>query len=398
MGFARLFGVKKDYDWGGNSFIANLLDEKSPAKIAEYWMGVHPSGMSVLEVEQQKIELQQYIHQNPTKILGEKCSTTFQEELPFLFKILDVRSMLSIQVHPTLEEAKKGFDRENKESIPLNASYRNFKDPNHKPEIMVALSDFWLLHGFRSLNAFRIQCKNTPELKPLLHYAAKNDFSKLLKYIFAISQTEVNAILEPLHKRLKKQKKIEKGLHDFWALRAFEQYTTSEGNYDRGVLVLYALNLVNVKKGEAVFQAAGIPHAYLEGQNVELMSNSDNVFRGGLTPKHIDPQLLLKHTLCHTIRPKILKGKMKSRYWRQFPSEVPDFEVHSIALPPHRKTTLKTDSASICIVLEGEGEIYIEPRKYKSIRKGDAYFIDATQEFVVRTNEKAIQLFRAIVP
>ncbi|MBC7588692.1 MAG: mannose-6-phosphate isomerase, class I, partial [Chitinophagaceae bacterium] len=150
----QLKGKVQHYAWGGSSFIPSLLhiDNAENKPHAEYWMGTHPSAPSELFDGAASISLDQFIQQNPIKVLGEKVFKQFKA-LPYLFKVLDVNDMLSIQVHPSKAEAEKGFDAEEAAGIPLNAPNRNYKDSNHKPEIMVALSEFWLLHGFKSKEA-----------------------------------------------------------------------------------------------------------------------------------------------------------------------------------------------------------------------------------------------------
>jgi mannose-6-phosphate isomerase len=277
-----LKGVVKNYDWGGNSFLPQLLGVDNTAKkpFAEYWMGTHPQGMSSL-------------------VDGNGANRPLSEEgvaLSFLLKVLDVKEMLSIQVHPTQEAAIREFALENEAGIAIDAPYRNYKDQNHKPELMVALGPFWLLHGFKHPELIRDVLANTPEFIPLISVWEKGGNQELYKFVMEMSQEQVDAILCPLMLRLKQeaeQTPFEKNNPAFWALRAAHLYSKG-GHMDRGIFSIYFFNLVSLNKGEAIFQDAGIPHAYLEGQNVEIMANSDNVLRGGLTGKHIDVAALLK--------------------------------------------------------------------------------------------------------
>ena len=145
----KLQGKHRHYDWGGNSFLPQLMREENVNHLpyAEYWMGAHPSASSMIETKEGQKDLAQLINEQPDSWLGKTIAKKFKA-LPYLFKILDVQEMLSIQVHPTKENALLGYQRENALGIAINASHRNYKDTNHKPEVMVALSDFWLLHGF----------------------------------------------------------------------------------------------------------------------------------------------------------------------------------------------------------------------------------------------------------
>src|SRR5919112_2494898 len=145
-----LKGKVQHYSWGGFQFIPQLLqinnEEQKPC--AEYWLGAHPGQPSTVIVNNKEFSLNTFIEECKEDVLGATVAKRF-ETLPYLFKVLDVRQMLSIQVHPNKEWAKKSFESENERGIPLSAPHRNYKDTNHKPELMVALSDFWLLHGFK---------------------------------------------------------------------------------------------------------------------------------------------------------------------------------------------------------------------------------------------------------
>ena len=301
----RLEGKVQHYAWGGKDFIPELLSvsNKDNRPFAEYWMGIHPSAPARIQVDSTTKELPELIHTSKEKYLGSKVLKNFSD-LPFLLKILDVKDMLSIQVHPSKEEAVKGFDRENKEGIPMNASHRNYKDANHKPEMMLALSDFWLLHGFQPKVKLEKTLSAVPEFSELLNLFTQKGYRYLYQHVMEMNQQEVDAFITPLAARILpayQNNEIPKSSPDFWAAKAIKTYP---GTFDRGIFSIYFFNLVNLQKGDAIFQGAGLPHAYLEGQNVELMSNSDNVLRGGLTPKHIDVDELMKHTLFEPIIPK----------------------------------------------------------------------------------------------
>ncbi|NJL75105.1 MAG: mannose-6-phosphate isomerase, class I [Saprospiraceae bacterium] len=197
-------GAVQNYDWGGFSFIPNLLNIENQTQVpfAELWMGTHHRGAATLLENQQVVELDRVIARDPKALLGERIAAQFNNKLPFLFKILDVRKMLSIQTHPTKTQAELGFAKENAAGIPLDAPHRNFKDDNHKPEIMVALTDFWLLHGFKSEDAILDVLQKVEELHPLLPYFENKDIYFLYKTIMEMPQTEVDTLLKPLEKRL----------------------------------------------------------------------------------------------------------------------------------------------------------------------------------------------------
>ncbi|MGZ5191534.1 MAG: mannose-6-phosphate isomerase, class I, partial [Flavisolibacter sp.] len=145
----QLKGVVQHYTWGGFFYIPQLLnmENKEEKPFAEYWLGAHPNHPSQIE-KHPLLSLDKIINENPATILGENVFKKFQS-LPYLLKVLDVRQMLSIQVHPDKKSAEQGFEDENKKGIAVYAYNRNYKDDNHKPEMAVALGDFYLLHGFK---------------------------------------------------------------------------------------------------------------------------------------------------------------------------------------------------------------------------------------------------------
>ena len=344
-GIARLTGTVKHYDWGGYSFIPSLLKTGNTAKqpFAEYWMGTHPLGISKV-----------HLTTGDTKLL-----TDYAGNLPWLLKILDVKDMLSIQVHPSKSSAEEEFARENKEGIPLDSPKRNYKDDNHKPEMLVALSDFYLLHGFKTEKLLVAVLEAVPELNSLLPVFEKNSYAGLYKAVMTMPQEQVNQTLQPLADRIVpqyKENKLEKSSEDFWAARASLSFSKNN-NIDRGIFSIYLFNLVYLKKSEALFQGAGLPHAYLEGQNVELMSNSDNVLRGGLTTKHIDVNELLKHVKCEPTVPNILKGEETAPHVKLFRPPVRDFQL-SVA-DFQKDAIIQATASSTEIILVTGGEVQI---------------------------------------
>ncbi len=323
---------------GGKSFIPSWLgiDAKDQKPYAEYWMGAHASAPAALCTKNGELSLHQLIKDYPEDILGKKVQQQFGE-LPYLLKILDVKDMLSIQVHPTRKGAEEGFLAEQAAGILPTASHRNYKDRNHKPEMMIALSEFWLLHGFLPEEKLKNRLENIPEFKRLREIFINKGIKGLFNFVMNIPQQEVNEILLPLIKReleRKKRKQLSKNDPGWWVCKLWNSKKDAEQDVDRGIFSIYFFNIVHLKTGEAIFQGPGIPHAYLEGQNVELMANSDNVLRGGLTDKHVDVPELMKHTRFEGITPEIIKGKNINANEVNFPCPVPDFGIHKILLNP----------------------------------------------------------------
>lgn len=390
----KLTGKIQHYAWGGYEFIPHLLHTGNPEHqpFAEYWLGAHDKASSTLSFEDKNdAMLNELIRQEPEKFLGKETAERFGR-LPFLFKVLDVRDMLSIQVHPTKEEAEKGFARENAAGIPLDAPNRNYKDDNHKPEMMVALSEFYLLHGFRSETSIREILNNVPELRSLYTYFEKKGYEALYSHVMNMPRFRVNEMLTPLLNRvlpLYKKGKLAKTHPDFWAARALDSGMTTIEKPDKGIFSIYFFNLLQLKPGEGIFQAAGIPHAYLEGQNVELMANSDNVLRAGLTPKHVDVEELLKHTRFEGISPRILKGDSANENEIIYPSPVPDFTLTKIRLDRGHIIDNQLEAIEILLIISGKA-ILSSPGDTTLIRgdsilnlPGDKYRLEAEDNTLI---------------
>ncbi|MBX2814734.1 MAG: mannose-6-phosphate isomerase, class I, partial [Saprospiraceae bacterium] len=279
---------------------------------------------------------------------GESLVSHLSAPLPFLFKVLDVRDMLSIQVHPNLDQASQGFEKEEEEGVyPAHHPDRTYKDSNHKPELMVALSEFYLVQGFRSHAEIDLALRQHPEFSALQNTFHEQGLRGLVRQWMTSSQEDVNAVLRPLGKRIKplyEAGQLDKGEIDFWAARAYFTFNR-KGVCDRGILMLYLMNLVCLEPGQAVFQHPGQMHAYLEGQNVECMATSDNVVRGGLTQKKIDIEELLSITDFSATNPKIIQEMEGTK------------GVHRYILPEWCQDFR-------CYRLEGNGELpdAMEPR------------------------------------
>jgi len=403
----KLKGVIRNYDWGGVEFLSKLLTRSNPKQepMAEYWLGAHDSASSILVTENDEIGLNQFIEKDKEKALGKTVSKKFGR-LPYLLKVLDVRDMLSIQVHPAKHEAEIEFTRENKERIPVNAPHRNYKDDNHKPELMVALGDFWLLHGFKPVEKLRMTLGSISELKPLLEIFDATGYDQLYKTVMEMPQESVNQLLQPLLHRivpLYRQGQLKKNDENFWAARASltfnGQSSPDAGNVqkiDRGIFSVYFFNLLYLEAGEGVFQDAGVPHAYLEGQNVEIMANSDNVLRGGLTNKHIDVKELMKHIRFEETIPNILHPQKINESERLYRTAAPDFKLSSFALEKGNTSSFESATGEIVLVINGDVSI-IAGADTLELHQGEASFITNHQSVSLNAISKTY-LFRASVP
>ncbi|HVT83574.1 MAG TPA: mannose-6-phosphate isomerase, class I [Chitinophagaceae bacterium] len=399
----RLFYIEGEpqyYAWGGQSLIPSLvpLAKSGDKPVAEYWLGAHQTAPSVV-IDDKNSKLDQLVASDAEKILGKPVAKKYGR-LPYLLKLLDVKDMLSIQVHPSKKEAEREFARENAAGIPITAPDRNYKDDNHKPELMVALSDFWLLHGFKPEEKLLQTLQHVRELNFLAPTFEHSGYEGLYKLVMTMSQQEVNKVLRPLMDRvipLYNAGKLNKEQEDFWAARAAIIFGNKQDSIDRGIFSIYFFNLLHLKKGEAIFQDAGVPHAYLEGQNVEIMANSDNVIRGGLTNKHIDVKELLKHVKFEATKVYIQSGKKIHSHELLFETPAPDFQLSVFNLNENDHVTFTASTAEIVLLTEGSVQL-TEGTNELVLEKGHPSAMIFSGGKVQCTALQNAVLFRASVP
>lgn len=395
----HLTGKVQHYAWGGFDYIPALLSIKNEdhKPFAEYWMGAHSSASSVISDGTAEASLEQLIKDDPANTITANVFQRFGE-LPYLFKILDVKDMLSIQVHPTKAEAVKGFDAEEAAGIPINAPNRNYKDKNHKPEVMVALSEFWLLHGFKQADAIEKTLQDIPEFNVLYGLFKREGTKALYRFVMEMEQVDVDTMLTSLVKRALSRKasnELTKEHPGWWISKLYEDGKEIK-NIDRGIFSICFFNIVRLNPGEAIFQGAGIPHAYMEGQNVELMANSDNVLRGGLTPKHIDVPELMKHTSFEGVTPAVLKGNDVGNHALNYPCPVPDFGIHKIELHGNKHESI-AQSLEIIIAIEGGGVVNGTSSGNLVVRQGGAIAVLPGEAYSIEASGKSI-FYKAFVP
>src|SRR5687768_2640900 len=289
----QLRSTVRHYDWGSRTVIPELLGEPSPADkpYAELWMGAHPAEPSVLA---DGTALDKAIATEPDLFLGTAVRERFGDRLPFLMKVLAAESPLSLQAHPTPAQARAGFDAEEAAGLPHGDSTRTFKDPFHKPELLVALTTFEALCGFRPVEG-SLHCLaklEVPELKPTIAALARGGLRAVIPQLIALSGVRRTALVSAVATAAARF--VAAGDPEFintyrWAARLAETYPG-----DPGVVISLMCNHLKLAPGEAVFLPAGNLHAYLSGAGVEVMASSDNVIRGGLTAKHVDLAALIE--------------------------------------------------------------------------------------------------------
>ncbi|MDR1277532.1 MAG: mannose-6-phosphate isomerase, class I [Treponema sp.] len=337
----KLKNTVKHYDWGSPAYIPRLLGISGKGlPWAELWMGVHPGGPSETEFRGKPLGLAELIGGDPKTFLGEKAAEQFGA-LPFLFKFLAASKPLSIQAHPNQEQAWRGFDRENREGIALNAPNRNYKDSNHKPEILCALSPFAAMCGFREPEEIRRGLARflggaSPSLRqgmsPLPRALAGETagaVSQVLRNFFSALFTLSAGTRQELTRYIKTlgagAAKTDAGTGE--AVNKYMAVFAEHYPGDPAIIAPLYLNLLELRPGEAVYLEAGVLHAYIEGFAVELMANSDNVLRGGLTPKHIDVPELMRIIDFSPRRPEIQSPGESAPLWYSYAAPCGEFSL-----------------------------------------------------------------------
>ena len=321
----------QEYAWGSRTAISELLGQSVPADKpqAELWMGVHPKAPSQVLSDGLWRSLQEAIQESPEETLGQKVAARFSNKLPFLFKVLAAAKPLSIQAHPNKEQAEQGFARENELGIPLDAPHRNYRDDNHKPEIISALTPFWALNGFRQVKEIlRLleEIKN-PSLKETLsilqNHSKREGLKRFFDHLMTMEAEEQRQIVEEAVAF--SEGRVGEEPVWTWIVKLNEEYPG-----DMGVLSPAFLNLIQLEPQEAMYLPAGELHAYLEGVGIELMANSDNVLRGGLTPKHIDVRELLDILNFSEVKLDILRPEKVASGEAVYRTETTEFDLSII--------------------------------------------------------------------
>ncbi len=306
----RLDNAVKHYEWGSREWIPALCGLPSPASEpwAELWMGAHPASPSLAETPAGPTPLDAYIARNPEAAVGARTAGAFGG-LPFLFKLLAADKPLSIQAHPSLDQAREGWARENAARIPLDAPNRNYKDANHKPEILCALSPFRAMCGFRE----RAEIRRLLDALDLNRFAAARralegddegtSLRSFQENLFALSEEARRDLGRAVADRAASLGRGAGRDGQVWELvREFAAAYPA----DPAIVSPLYLNVLDLEPGEAIYLPAGILHAYVRGFGVELMANSDNVLRGGLTSKHVDLDELNRTLRFAPFKPDIL--------------------------------------------------------------------------------------------
>ncbi|WP_432171031.1 mannose-6-phosphate isomerase, class I [Streptomyces sp. 1222.5] len=352
----RLDNTVRPYAWGSATAIPHLLGvEPTGEPQAEMWMGAHPGAPS----RTGRGTLVEVIDADPEQELGAAAVAKFGPTLPFLLKILAAGAPLSLQVHPDLRQAEEGYADEERRGIPIDAPHRNYKDANHKPELICALTEFDGLCGFRDplATADLLDGLGVDSLKPyvdLLHaHPAEAALREVLTAVLSADPAEM------AHTVAEATAACTRLGGDY------ASYADIAHHYpgDPGVIAAMLLNHVRLQPGEALFLGAGIPHAYLNGLGVEIMANSDNVLRCGLTPKHVDVPELLRIVRFEPSDAAVLRPEASPDDEEVYETPIDEFRLSRFVLPEGGTThdvTRDTPQILLCTagsVRAGEHEL-----------------------------------------
>ncbi|GLW68692.1 mannose-6-phosphate isomerase, class I [Kitasatospora phosalacinea] len=393
----RLDNTVRDYAWGSSTAIPELLGRPvTGAPQAELWMGAHPGAPSLVDRGDGPVALDRVIAADPVGELGAASVERFGTTLPFLAKVLSAALPLSLQVHPTREQARAGYADEEARGVPIDAPHRNYKDDNHKPELICALDE-----GLEGLCGFRppadaaalMASLGVPGLDPLIELlrtkpeaeALAGALAGALGLTDAAGRETVDAVARAVTAAAPSDPTGELAGYAFAA---------AKWPGDPGLVAGLLLNHVLLQPGEALYLGAGLPHAYLRGTGVEIMANSDNVLRCGFTPKHVDVPELLRVVDFRSGLPEVLRPEPAADGERLYPVPIDEFRLSRYDLAD-RPATLPGDAPQILLCTAGTAEL-ASAGETLTLRRGESAFLPARGTATVLTGPGAT-VFRSTV-
>jgi mannose-6-phosphate isomerase len=364
------------YAWGSRTAIAELRGLPAAERPeAELWMGAHPLAPSRAVTFEGERSLTEIIADDPHAHLGAQQASRFGGRLSFLMKVLAADEPLSLQAHPSREQARAGFAREEAAKVPIGAANRSYKDENHKPELLCALGPFEALSGFRDAEEARtiLRALDVASLAPLRLSAdgapLRDGFAELLRLDAAVRVPLVQAVAARAKELAGRGGPHARAYH--WAAELAVKYPG-----DAGVVSSLLLRHVELAAGEAIFLPAGNLHAYLRGVGIEIMASSDNVLRGGLTPKHVDVEELLSVLDFDAKPPVLVTARSSSEGVFVYPTPAPDFELSRIEIPP---SSVSVDVSGAEILFCAWGAVTLRAGKRSlALRAGATAFVPAS--------------------
>ncbi len=389
----------RPYAWGSRTAIAELLGLPSPSPHpqAELWIGAHPADSSTLIDQRGERSLTDVIAQDPIPMLGNETYNAFGPRLPFLLKVLAAAEPLSLQAHPSPEQASRGFAQEEAAGLPRSSPHRNYRDSSPKPELICALTQFDALCGFRdpTTTVRLLRALEVPALDHYLGLLAGQPDAHGMRALFSSVITIPPVTLDPLltdvlaacvvHVRAGSAYQLEYRT----ALELGERYPG-----DPGVLASLLMNRITLAPGEALYLPAGNLHAYLAGVGVEIMANSDNVLRGGLTPKHVDvPELMRVLDFSAGDVPVLAGDELVPGEW-VYPTPTTEFRLSRLVLDgTGQPVELSHAGPQVLLTISGGIEVTDGAGKVLAVPQGHSVWI-AAEDGAVRVTGNG-RVFRA---
>ncbi|RAX21281.1 MULTISPECIES: mannose-6-phosphate isomerase, class I [Actinomyces] len=387
----RLDGARQRYDWGSPEAIPEFLGiHEDGQPWAEQWYGAHPAGPTRVGDR----TLAALIDSDPQRLLGEDVVRRFGPKLPFLLKFIAPARVLSLQVHPSLEQAVEGYELENEAGVPLDSPMRNYKDANHKPEMVLALTHFEAVTGFRAprraaevlaelRSPLARRMRRTLRLNPT-RFGIRQVFTDLVSASTRPAPAEIAELVEEIDARLtagdSPSRRVDSNVISMW--RSFPG--------DPGVAAALLLNPVTLRPGEALFVPAGSVHAYISGMGIEVMASSDNVLRAGLTTKHVDvPEMLacVDYVAAPPVRPA---PEYLSRATRAYYVPVDDFELLvTTVVPSDGRVQVPGRGPRIVLATEGSTTV-TTPAGQAPLVRGQALFVGADERTLAVEGEGTV--------
>ncbi|MGB0435866.1 MAG: mannose-6-phosphate isomerase, class I [Mycobacterium sp.] len=403
-----LRGAVRTYAWGSRTAIAEFTGAPSPAAHpeAELWFGAHPGDPAWLQTDNGERSLLDALREDPGGELGAAVRGRFGDTLPFLVKVLAADEPLSLQAHPSMQQAVEGFAREERLGIPVNAPIRNYRDRSHKPELLVALSPFEALAGFRpaARTVELMQAIAPGVLEPFINLLSWESDADGLRALFTTWITYPQRGLEQLVPAV-----IDGAIN---YVRSSEREFAAEARTvlelgerypgDAGVLASMLLNRVRLAPGEGIYLPAGNLHAYLAGIGIEVMANSDNVLRGGLTPKHVDVAELLR-VLDFSPASNVVVHPESRRDGAElvYETPAPEFAVSVLKVDGEQlgheiDAPTRHDGPQILLCTEGAATLYAKTGEVL-LERGAAAWVAADDGPIRLEAQESTRLFRVTV-
>lgn len=400
-----LRGAVRTYAWGSRTAIADFTGRPTPTPHpeAELWFGAHPGDPAWLQTEAGEQSLLDTLGADPEGQLGAAALDRFGERLPFLVKVLAADEPLSLQAHPSTAQAVEGFDREERLGIPVTSPTRNYRDRSHKPEIVIALERFEALAGFREVphTIDLMKALAVSELEPFVELLTGQPDADGLRALFTTWITApqphldvlVPAVLDGAINYVR-SRAAEFAAEAKTVLELGERYPG-----DAGVLAALLLNRMQLRPGEAIFLPAGNLHTYLQGVALEVMANSDNVLRGGLTPKHVDVPELLRILDFHPVAADSMRCQTHcdgAELVYQVPVE--EFAVSRLRIDGEHlgheiDAAMRHDGPQVMLCTSGAVQLHAKSSSL-TLERGQAAWVPADDGPIRLLAERAAELFR----